>query len=199
MTFGAVSRLFQQLAAGSFFNIENLGPRVRSVFNGFAGKDGELLWSTRVYEIPNSKHQITNKSQIPILNDPNGIRTLIYWLLKFIYMFWILVIVICLLFEICYLEFLVTPADCRKRGKSIEAPSRGCLLLAASCHLSSCCTYIWAVHIIMCRRDECLISQHYLWGRGCYSKGATILDTVQTYLEGRNLTAFYLLIINSLY
>jgi hypothetical protein len=43
MTFGAVSRLFQQLAAGSFFNIENLGPRVRSVFNGFAGKDGELL------------------------------------------------------------------------------------------------------------------------------------------------------------
>jgi hypothetical protein len=37
----------------------------------FAGKDGELFWSTRVYEIPNSKHQITNKSQIPILNDQN--------------------------------------------------------------------------------------------------------------------------------
>jgi hypothetical protein len=33
------------------------------------------------------------------------------------------VIVICLLFEICDLEFLVTPTDCRKRGKSIEATS----------------------------------------------------------------------------
>ncbi len=28
-------------------------------------------WSNRVYEIPNSKHQITNKSQIPIQNDQN--------------------------------------------------------------------------------------------------------------------------------
>jgi hypothetical protein len=31
-------------------------------------------WSSevrRTYEIPNSKHQITNKSQIPILNDQN--------------------------------------------------------------------------------------------------------------------------------
>jgi len=26
----------------------------------------------QTYEIPNSKHQITNKSQIPILNDQNG-------------------------------------------------------------------------------------------------------------------------------
>jgi hypothetical protein len=52
--------------------------------------------------------------------------------------FGILVIVICpstwlrvvslsnhLLFDICDLEFLVTPADCRKRGKSIEASSGG--------------------------------------------------------------------------
>jgi hypothetical protein len=69
-------------------------------FNGFTGKDCELFWSTGVYEIPNSKHQITNKSQIPIL-----------------------VIVICLIFDICDLEFLVPPADCRKRGKTIEAPS----------------------------------------------------------------------------
>jgi hypothetical protein len=29
----------------------------------------------------------------------------------------------CYLFDICYLEFLVPPADCRKRGKTIEAPS----------------------------------------------------------------------------
>jgi hypothetical protein len=28
-------------------------------------------WNVGVYEIPNSKHQITNKSQIPILNDQN--------------------------------------------------------------------------------------------------------------------------------
>ena len=28
-------------------------------------------WSNGVYEIPNSKHQITNKSQIPIQNDQN--------------------------------------------------------------------------------------------------------------------------------
>ncbi len=47
-------------------------------------------------EIPSSKHQITNKSQIPISNDQNA--------------FCILVIVICLLFEICDLEFLVTLA-----------------------------------------------------------------------------------------
>jgi hypothetical protein len=28
-------------------------------------------WSVGVYEMPNSKHQITNKFQIPILNDQN--------------------------------------------------------------------------------------------------------------------------------
>jgi|GEM_PF-3421591 hypothetical protein len=54
-------------------------------------------WST---EIPNSKHQITNKSQIPIPNDQN------------IKQVWSagggLVIVICLGFVICYLEFLVS-------------------------------------------------------------------------------------------
>ena len=29
------------------------------------------FWNTGVHEIPNSKHQITNKSQIPIPNDRN--------------------------------------------------------------------------------------------------------------------------------
>ena len=96
-----------------------------SDFNGFAGKDCELFWSTGVYEIPNSKHQITNKSQIPISNDRNR-----FVILKlgtrlqggeskrsadnFGH---------CYLFDIYDLEFLVTSADCRKRGKTIEAPS----------------------------------------------------------------------------
>jgi hypothetical protein len=30
------------------------------------GRRDKEYWSSRVYEIPNSKHQITNKSQIPI-------------------------------------------------------------------------------------------------------------------------------------
>jgi hypothetical protein len=55
-------------------------------------------WSTRVFEIPNPKHQITNKFQIPIFNDQNR--------------FGILVIVICLLFDICDLEFLVASVFC---------------------------------------------------------------------------------------
>jgi hypothetical protein len=38
-----------------------------------------VCWSGGVYEIPNSKHQITNKSQIPISNDQNmfGILNLV--------------------------------------------------------------------------------------------------------------------------
>ena len=66
----------------------------------------------------------------------------------------------------------------------------------ASYQLNSGCTFVWAVHIIMCMRDEWLISQHYLWGRGCYFAEATILDTVQTYLQSRDLTFFYYYIIN---
>jgi hypothetical protein len=34
-----------------------------------AESGGELFWSNEVYEIPNSKHQITNKFQIPISNE----------------------------------------------------------------------------------------------------------------------------------
>jgi hypothetical protein len=33
-------------------------------------------WSAGVYKIPSSKHQITNKSQIPILNDQNRFEIL---------------------------------------------------------------------------------------------------------------------------
>ena len=57
-------------------------------------------WSNGVNEIPNSKHQITSKSQIPIPNDQNK---------KTRWEFRILVIVICLIFVICDLEFSVTP------------------------------------------------------------------------------------------
>ena len=58
--------------------------------SGVGGRGGVR----QTYEIPNSKHQITNKSQIPILNDQNrfGISNL--------------VIVIYLIFVICDLEFL---------------------------------------------------------------------------------------------
>ena len=38
----------------------------RSFFDPF------VCWSNEVYEIPSSKHQITNKSQIPISNDQNS-------------------------------------------------------------------------------------------------------------------------------
>ena len=47
----------------------------------------------QTYEIPNSKHQITNKFQIPILNDQTGLECSGN-----------LVIVICLIFEICDLK-----------------------------------------------------------------------------------------------
>jgi hypothetical protein len=60
--------------AATFFNIENLVLRASSELDGFAGKDCEVFWSIGVLErckISNSKHQITNKSQIPILNDQN--------------------------------------------------------------------------------------------------------------------------------
>ena len=36
--------------------------------------------------------------------------------------FQILVIVICLIFDICDLEFLVTPADCRKEERPLKPP-----------------------------------------------------------------------------
>jgi hypothetical protein len=58
-------------ASSSIFNIENLILRTKSEFNNFAGTGGELFWSTRVYEITNPKHHITNRLQIPIINDQN--------------------------------------------------------------------------------------------------------------------------------
>jgi hypothetical protein len=90
----------------------------------FAGKDYELFWSigapesmksqtpsTKLGPRPeggDSEGEITNKSQIPISNDQNRFR--------------ILVIVICLIFEICDLEFLVTLADCRKGERLLKPP-----------------------------------------------------------------------------
>ena len=52
-------------------------------------------------KITNPKHQITDKFRIAILNDQNEQNRFGH--------FAILVIVICLISVICYLEFLVTP------------------------------------------------------------------------------------------
>jgi uncharacterized integral membrane protein len=56
-------------------------------------------------KISNSKHQITKKSQIPILNDQKNLKFQ-YSMTKTGLEFVILVIVICLIFVICDLEFL---------------------------------------------------------------------------------------------
>ena len=51
--------VFDKSIAGGFFlgqvflHIENLVLRARSEFDGFAGKDCELFWSTGGIEIPN--------------------------------------------------------------------------------------------------------------------------------------------------
>jgi hypothetical protein len=53
------------------------------------------------------------KSQIPSTKLQTNLKFQ-YQMTKTGLEFVILVIVICLLFEICDLEFLMTPADCRK-------------------------------------------------------------------------------------
>jgi hypothetical protein len=70
-------------------------------------------WSNGVYEIPSSKHQITNKSQIPIFNDQNTKQV------------WSagggLVIVICLIFVIWNFYSYNTPKPLDiLAGKTIE-------------------------------------------------------------------------------
>ena len=64
------------------------------------------------------------KSQTPITKSQTNLK-LQSQITKTGLEFCILVIVICLLFEICNLEFSVAVADCRKREKSIIAPSGG--------------------------------------------------------------------------
>ena len=76
-----------------------------------------MLWT---YKIPNSKHQITNKSQISIFNDQNmfGVSNLGHFDFSSIDVlssrsytglgFWILVIVIYLWFVICDLLFVIS-------------------------------------------------------------------------------------------
>jgi hypothetical protein len=85
--------------------IGNLFLRAGSEFKGFAGRDCELLWSTRVYEILNSKHEISRCQVSGVRCQEKNIEPET------------LVIVI------CDLAFLATLADFRKRGKSIQAPS----------------------------------------------------------------------------
>jgi hypothetical protein len=81
--------------------------------NGFGLQE---FWSTGVHEIPNSKHQITNKSQIPIPNDRNRFR-----ILNFGH---------CYLFDICDLLFgifshSITPADSRAKERLLRLPWGG--------------------------------------------------------------------------
>jgi len=56
------------------------------------------------YKIPNYKHQITNKSQIPIINDQN-------------FMFEISNFGHCDLFDICDLLFEIFPIDIKLKVK----------------------------------------------------------------------------------
>ena len=56
-------------------------------------------------KIPNYKHQNTNKSQIPIFNDQNIVQLIRFLVFIESLGFRILVLVICLLFVICYLRF----------------------------------------------------------------------------------------------
>jgi hypothetical protein len=74
----------------ALFNIENQVLRARSEFNGFAGKDCELFWSTGVLECWQKL-------------KPEFQRELVLSLL----------------------HHSITPAACRKMGKTIEAPSGG--------------------------------------------------------------------------
>jgi hypothetical protein len=87
----------------------------RSWFNGFASKDCELFWSTGLLE--------SMKSQTPSTKLQTNLKFQ-YQMTKTDLEFRILVIVICLIFVICDLEFLVTPADCRK-GERAFNPLRG--------------------------------------------------------------------------
>jgi hypothetical protein len=51
--------------------VKNPDPEYRGVNCPQGGPflDAEVCWRIGVYEISNPKHQITNKSQIPIFND----------------------------------------------------------------------------------------------------------------------------------
>jgi len=62
--------------------------------------DGYHAFPITDNKIPNSKHQITNKSQIPIFNDPN-------WNFEF----WSLGFICDLIFVICYFNF-----GCKKKS-----------------------------------------------------------------------------------
>ena len=82
----------------------------------------------------------------------------------------ILVIVICLIFAICDLEFLVTPADCRKGGKIIEAQSGGSNRLSSRelqgvASLVSCFWHYICVKIMPSPHVSCGLVQENLRGR----------------------------------
>ncbi|MES0397041.1 MAG: hypothetical protein ABUK17_05795, partial [Syntrophobacteria bacterium] len=73
LPFAVVSSPYIQGCGG--FLIAPWGCDRCSIFIGFADKDEQWSWSNGVVEhckISNFKHQITNKSQIPIFNDQNS-------------------------------------------------------------------------------------------------------------------------------
>jgi len=62
------ARNMDVISTGPVVNLvmKNLVLEAKSEFHGFVGKDCQLFWSTGVLKwlkIPNSKSQITNKSQ----------------------------------------------------------------------------------------------------------------------------------------
>jgi hypothetical protein len=59
-----------------FFDLVLVSPVLcrRSELNGVEGNIARCFWGTRVYEITNPKHQITNKLQITISNDQNRLE-----------------------------------------------------------------------------------------------------------------------------
>ena len=75
--------LFQQKSGQ-----HNLRLRARSVppVARLPEKDCELFWSTRVYEIPNPKSQISNIKQITMTKIQNSKPVLVieYWNLRFV-------------------------------------------------------------------------------------------------------------------
>jgi len=65
---------------GSFIQNRKPGPwgQISPAVGGIAGIGASSFWSTKVYEITNPKHQITNKLQIPMSNDQNMFGTLLF-------------------------------------------------------------------------------------------------------------------------
>jgi hypothetical protein len=89
--------------------------RSRPEFSGFAVTGASSFGKEGLCKISNPKHQITNKSQIPILvlRTPHPAGGSPVSMTKTKDRFGILVIVICLIFVIWNFWYLIVPAYCR--------------------------------------------------------------------------------------